>query len=211
MNVSFCVPADLSQRPGRLTTRIPADPPGAPPPPPPPPRAPGLFVIPGFSFDPAAPRGSGDFCHHPRWKTNSGLLSGDFFSMFFLSFFFSSSKEPSSCLRTIISFQPLLGQTSKKIHIICWGERETVASARQWAGEHSSVALLAHLGSRMTSFPIKIIGLDMKQDGFDIRFVQKYESNYNLRWSGGLLEKENIAFSRDRLLSCCCSLISSAY
>lgn len=60
----------------------------------------------------------------------------------------------------------------------------------QWAGEDCSAALLAHLGPRMMSFPIKIIGLDRKQEGFDIRLFQKYETNYYLGSSSCLLENE---------------------
>ncbi len=55
-----------------------------------------------------------------------------------------------------------------------------VVHACQWAGEDCSVALLAHLGPQMMSFPIKIIGLDREQEGFNILFIQKYESNYYL-------------------------------
>lgn len=52
-----------------------------------------------------------------------------------------------------------------------------------------SLALLAHLGPQMMSFPIKIIGLDRKQKSFHVRFVQKYETNYYLGSSSCLLEK----------------------
>lgn len=58
-------------------------------------------------------------------------------------------------------------------------------------GKDCSVALLAHLGPQMMSFPIKISGLDRKQEGFDIRLIQKYETNYYLGSSTCLLEKAN--------------------
>lgn len=61
-------------------------------------------------------------------------------------------------------------QTSKEIHLISVRERKkrggwdgvVVMCACQWAGEDCFVALLAHLGPQMMSFPIKIIGLDRK-------------------------------------------------
>lgn len=56
-------------------------------------------------------------------------------------------------------------------------------------GEDRSAALLAHLGPQMMSFPIKIIGLDREQQGFDILFIQKYESHYYLETRSCLLEK----------------------
>ena len=67
-----------------------------------------------------------------------------------------------------------------------------VAYACQRAEEDCSVALLAHLGPQLMSFPIKIIGLDRKQEGFHIRFIQKYETNYYLGSSSCLLEKAKV-------------------
>lgn len=81
---------------------------------------------------------------------------------------------------TIIVFWPV--HTRKERHLILvWGRKSGgVLRLCQWAGEHCSVTLQAHLGPQMMSFPIKIIILDRKQEGFDIFFIQKYESNYYL-------------------------------
>lgn len=59
----------------------------------------------------------------------------------------------------------------------------------QWAGEDCSVALLAHLGPGLMSFLIKIIGLDRKQESFDILLIQEYETNYYLGSSTRLAGK----------------------
>lgn len=63
-----------------------------------------------------------------------------------------------------------------------------VVCACQWAVEDCSAALLAHLGPQMMSLSIKIIGLDRKQESFDILFIQKYETNYYLGSRSCLLE-----------------------
>ena len=70
--------------------------------------------------------------------------------------------------------------------------RDTEAGALRASGQGGdcSLALLAHLGPPMMSFPIKIIGLDRKQKSFHVRCVQKYETNYYLGSSSCLLEKK---------------------
>lgn len=106
---------------------------------------------------------------------NNRLLSWEFNAFVF---FFPLRTSQLFLLRPIIivCWQFLVQTKAKNLH------------ACQRVGKDCAVALLAHLGHQMMSIPIEIIGLNRKQEGFDMCFIQKYETNY-LGSSICLLEK----------------------
>lgn len=151
-----------------------------------------LFVIPHFSFDPRAFRGSGNSSHrrHP-FVINNRLPSGEFYSFVF---FFPITIQ--LCLHKNHNnrFLAVAGadQRENKLEFSLRGNEGgwvAVTFLCQWAGKNCSVSLRVHLVPQMKSFSIQIIALDQKQEGFYILFIQKYETNYYLESSSCLVGK----------------------